>query len=111
MYKLYTSCLNSYICNRCETNYIITPEQPGGRKTVWGTTEQLPLNKSVLKEVRNKKRNLYTVWLDYRKAFNSVPQEWLLFALKLAQVPEKLIVAIRELIKSLENKFKTKWNS
>ena len=103
--------MNSYICNRCETNYIITLEQPGGRKTVWGTTEQLPLNKSVLKEVRNKKRNLYTVWLDYRKAFNSVPQEWLLFALKLAQVPEKLIVAIRELSKSLENKITTKWNS
>ena len=99
MYKLYTSCLNSYICNRCETNYIITPEQPGGRKTVWGTTEQLPLNKSVLKEVRNKKRNLHTVWLDYRKAFDSVPHEWLFFALKLAQVPEKLIVATRELIK------------
>ena len=66
---------------------------------VWGTTEQLLLNKSVLKKVRNKKRNLYTVWLDYCKAFDSVPHEWLLYALKLAKVPEELILAIRELTK------------
>ena len=52
------------------------------------------MNKSVLKEVRNKKRNLYKVWLDYCKALVSVPHEWLLYALKLAKVPEKLIVAI-----------------
>ena len=71
---------------------------------VWGTTEQLLLNKSILKEVRNKKRNLYTVWLDYRKAFDSVPHEWLLYALKLAKVPKKLIVAIRELTKVWKTK-------
>ena len=104
MYKLYTSCLSSFLCNHCETNNIITPEQAGGKKKVWGTTEQLLQNKSVLKEVRNKKRNLYTVWLDYRKAFDSVPHEWLLYTLKLAKVPEKLIFAIRELTKVWKTK-------
>ena len=104
MYKLHTSYLNSFLCNHCETNNIITPEQAGGNKMVWGTTEQLLLNKSILKEVRNKKRNLYTVWLDYRKAFDSVPHEWLLYALKLAKVPKKLIVAIRELTKVWKTK-------
>jgi len=99
MYKLYTSCPNSFPCDHCETNSIITPEQAGGRKKVWGTTEQLLLNKTILKEVRSKKRNLYTVWLDYRKAFDSVPREWLLHALRLAKVPEKLITAIKELTK------------
>ena len=99
MHKLYTSCLNSFLCNHCETNKIITPEQAGGKKKVWGTTEQPLLNKSVLKEVRNKKRNLCTVWLNYRKAFDSVPNEWLLYAIKLSKVREKLVVAIKELAK------------
>ena len=49
--KLYTSCLNSFLCNYCESNNIITPELAGGKKKVWGTTEQLLLNKSVLNEV------------------------------------------------------------
>ena len=86
-------CLLTYLLNHCETNNIITPEQAGGKKKVWSTTEQLLLNKSILKEVKNKKRNLYTVWLDYRKAFDSVPHEWLLYALKLAKVPQKIIDA------------------
>ena len=29
MYKLYTSCLNSFLYNHCETNNIIAPEQAG----------------------------------------------------------------------------------
>ena len=67
-------------------------------------TERLLQNKSVLKEVRNKKRNLYTVWLDYCQAFDLVPYGWLLYALKLAKVPEKLIVAIKELTKNWKTK-------
>lgn len=55
-----------FLCEHCEMNDIITPEQAGGKKNVWGTTEQLLLNKAVLKEVRSKKRNLYAVWLDYK---------------------------------------------
>ena len=96
--------MNSFVCNHCETDNIITPEQAGGMKKVWGTTEQLLLNKSVLKEIRNKKRNLYTIWLDYRKAFDSATHEWLLYTLKLAQVPENLIVAKRELTKVCKTK-------
>ena len=36
------------------------------------------------------------MWLDYKKAFNSVPHEWLFTALKLAKVPKKIIEAIRK---------------
>ena len=63
--KLYTSCLNISLQNRCEVNEIITSEQAGGKRGVWGCTEQLPIDKSILSEIR-KKRNLPTVWLDYR---------------------------------------------
>ena len=39
------------------------------------------------------------MWLDYKKAFNSVPHEWLFTALKLAKVPKKIIETIRKLSK------------
>ena len=87
IYKLYTSCLNMFLCEHCKMNGIITPEQSGGKKNVWGTTEQLLLNKAILKEARSKKRNLYTVWLDYRKAFDSVPHEWLLHHFAGSKIP------------------------
>ena len=63
--KLYTSCLNIFLQNHCEVNEIITSEQAGGKRGVWGCTEQLLIDKSILSEIR-KKRNLPTVWLDYR---------------------------------------------
>ena len=37
-------------------------------------------------------------WLDYQKAFDSVPHEWLLIALKLAKVPPLVISAIETLM-------------
>ena len=78
-------------------NSIITNEQAGGKKGTWGTTEQFLINKSILKEVKNSRKNLVTVWLDYRKAFDSIPHSWLLQALKLAKVPGIIINAIKNL--------------
>ena len=49
-------------------------------------------------EVTSNRRNLVTVWLDYKKAFDSVPHSWLIRSLELAKVPEKIISAIRQLM-------------
>ena len=43
---------------------------------------------------------MYILWLDYRKAFDSIPHSWLLQALKLAKVPGIIINAIKNLTKS-----------
>ena len=79
---------------------IITPEQAAGKKRVWGIVKQLLINKSILKEVRSMRRNLVTVWIDYRKAFDSTPHSWLLHALKLAKLPNHLLTAIKNLSES-----------
>ena len=41
MYKLYKSCINSFLSDHLLRNNIITPEQAGGKQGVWGTIEQL----------------------------------------------------------------------
>ena len=99
VYKLYNSCLNVFLQNHCEVNEIITSEQAGGKRSVWGCTEQLLINKSILSEVRQKKRNLLTVWLDYRKAFDLVPHDWIIKALQLDKVQKKLVESIKRLTK------------
>ena len=49
-------------------------------------------------EGRKKRRNLFTIWHDYKKVFNSVPHEWLIYALKLAKVPSHLVSSIEHLL-------------
>ena len=98
-YKLYTSCLNIFLQNHCEINGIITSEQAGGKTSAWGCTEQLFINKSILSEVRRKKRNLLNVW--YRKTFHSVPHDWIIKARQLAKVRKNLVESIKRLTKQL----------
>ena len=43
------------------------------------------------------RRNAVCVWLDYKKAFDSIPHSWLLKSLELAKVPPEIIRAIRTL--------------
>ena len=59
----------------------------------------------VCKEVTSNRKNLITVWLDYKKAFDSVLHSWIIKSLQLAKVPELLVI---NAIKSLMNKWKTK---
>ena len=47
--------------------------------------------------MRNKKRNLTTIWLGYKKSFDSISHEWLIKSLHLAKLPEDLIRAIENL--------------
>ena len=67
---------------------------------MWGCTDQLLINKVVADEVRNHRRNLCTIWLDYKKAYDSVPFQWILEALRLAKVPEAIVESIQTLMKS-----------
>ena len=75
MFKLYTICINTFVQQICEINNIVTTEQVGGKRGVWGCLEQLLINKPVLNEVKQNHRNLVTVWLNYQKVFDSVPHE------------------------------------
>ena len=57
------------------------------------------INKTVYKEVKQHRRNLSTVWLDYKEAYDSIHHEWKVEALRLAKIPENIISAIEQLIK------------
>ena len=39
------------------------------------------------------------MWFDYKKAFDSIPHNWIIKALQLAKVPSKIINAISQLMK------------
>ena len=83
--------------DHCEKNNIVTMEQAGGKAEVLGCTEHLLINKMVSDEVICNRRYISTVWLDFQKAFDSVPHSWLIKALELAKMPTEIINAVKSL--------------
>ena len=94
MYKIYTGIINIFLEEYCSNNDIITL-----KKSSWGCADQLLINKMILEQVRNNRRNLLMMWFDYKKAFDSVPHDWIIKALQLAKVPSKIINAVSKLMK------------
>jgi transcriptional accessory protein Tex/SPT6 len=74
LYKILTSCIACQIYLHC----IIAEEQKGCRKLSQGCKEQLLIDSTVSEQAKHQKHNLYTAYIDYKKAFDSVPQKWLL---------------------------------
>ena len=87
-----------FMIDHCTNNNIITTEQTGGKQGSWGCADQLLIHKMILDEAKQHCHNLLMMWFDYKKAFDSVPQEWILKALELAQVPLKIIRTIKSLM-------------
>ena len=104
MHKVFTAIITEFIMDHCIVNNLVTEEQAAGRLGSWGCADQLLINKMVSDEVIKNRRNLITVWLDYKKAFDSVPHSWIIESLKLAKIPDKII----DVIKMLMSKWRTK---
>ena len=52
----------------------------------------------IYKEVKEHRKNLITVWLDYKKAFDGIPHTWIIKSLQLAKIPDMIIGGIRMLM-------------
>ena len=98
MYKVYTTIIAEFIMDHCERNKVIVEEQAAGKRGSWGCADQLLINKMIYKEVTQARKNLVTEWLDYQKAFDSVPHSWIIESLELAKVPPAIIKAIEQLM-------------
>ena len=75
------------------TKYDILPEeQRGCVRNSYGCKDQLLINKTIIEDCKKKKRNLSMTWIDYTKAYDSVPHSWILKTLQMYRFNEKLIM-------------------
>lgn len=90
-YKLLTSILSERTYTHMEENNIFPIEQKGCKKGSYGCKDQLLINKMLLENAKTKHHNLSTAWIDYKKAFDSVPHSWILRCLELFKLSPNLI--------------------
>ncbi|CAK1602645.1 unnamed protein product [Parnassius mnemosyne] len=86
IYKTLTSILSARITRHLNSNQVISRAQNGCRGGGRGTKERLLIDAVIGKVVNRNRRNLSAAWIDYKKAFDSVPHTWLKWVLELYKV-------------------------
>ena len=69
-----------------EHKELLPYKQKGCRRGSYGCKDQLLINRMIIENYHKKKRSLSTTWIDYRKAFDSVPHSWILKSLDIYKV-------------------------
>ena len=54
------------------------------------------INNAILENSKKRKKNLSRAWIDYKKAFDSVPHSWILKCLQMYKIHPVLITFIEE---------------
>ena len=83
IYKIFSSIIATRMSHHIHINNIIPNEQKGNASETYGTIDQLIINKMVMDSAKSKHRNISTAWIDYKKAFDSVPHDWIIETLKI----------------------------
>nr|CAI5860125.1 unnamed protein product [Callosobruchus analis] len=96
--------ITATICRRIEQhltqNNILTEEQKGCRKKSKGCKEQLIIDSAIMEQARKQHRNRHTCFIDYQKAFDSVPHSWLTKILQIYKINPGLLLFLAKTMES-----------
>ena len=90
VWKLLTSIIYQKIYFHLHSNNLFPLEQKGCLRRSRGTKDQLLIDKLILCDAKKKRKNLCMAWIDFKKAFDSVPHDWILKCLQLYGVNEQV---------------------
>lgn len=100
LYKIISAILAQKITSYIRAENILSEEQKGCCKGAKGCKEQLVIDAIVGGQVKRKKRNLAVAWIDYQKAYDSVPHSWLIKVLELYGIHQSIIDLLKKLMSS-----------
>ena len=94
-YKLLTGIISDRLYEHLDRNGLLSEQQKGCIRDCLGTKDQLLLNKAILENCRKRQTNLHMAWLDYQKAYDSVPHSWIRKCLQIYGVSKNIENFIR----------------
>ena len=69
--------LTEKMYSHSERENVLASEQKGCRKGSCGTKDQLLIDKMVLRDCKKRHTKLAMGWIDYKKAYDMVPNSWI----------------------------------
>ena len=94
IWKVFSGILVKKIMDHVNRNNILYQEQKGARPGARGTKDELAIDRTITKDSKKRHTNLSMAWIDYKKAFDSVPHSWIQKCLKLYNINEKIRTVI-----------------
>ena len=91
MWKLLSGILADSMHQHLEAQKLIPEEQKGCKHNSRGCKEQLLIDKLVMKQCKRRKNDLYMTFIDYKKAYDSVPHSWLLSSMAMCGISPAII--------------------
>ena len=98
VYKLWTSCLTQVLMSHCVVNNVLHLAQKGCARGQLSCVDHLLLNSCIWHQVKSKNRSLAVAWLDYKKAYDSVPHNWIIQCLKMFHFHPTIVNCIERLL-------------
>jgi hypothetical protein len=94
MYKTLTGIIAKRISTHLEEQSLLLAEQKGCHPGNKGCKEQLMISKAIYvlyEDCRKSNKNLSIAWIDYHKAFDSIPHSWVEKSTKLVGGNSKIV--------------------
>jgi hypothetical protein len=105
-YKLLTGFVTAYLDKYVTERNLFIGEQRALQKSAWGCTHALLLDQTLIADAQDQKQRPISVgWIDYAKAFDSVPHSYIQWLLEAMRVP----IPLRKFLKGLMKKWRVKY--
>ncbi len=108
-YKLLTGFVTAYLDQYVTERNLFVGEQRALQKGAWGCTHALLLDQTLISDAQDQKQRSISVgWIDYAKAFDSVPHSYIQWLLQAMRVPNPLRNFLKGLMKNWRVKYEVK---
>ena len=105
-YKLLRGFISTFIGQYVSERNMVAIEQRALQKNIWGCTHAPTVDQTLIADAHDQKqRPISVAWIDYAKAFDSIPHTYIKWVLRSRQVPPPL----RKLLKGLMNQWQVKY--
>ena len=91
VYKIFSSMIAKAMKEHIDINNLIPEEQKGCASNSLGCIDQLLIDNMVLCDAKNNQKNLSMAWIDYAKAYDSIPHTWIVKCLRMYKFDPKLV--------------------
>ena len=96
MWKLLTGMIAEETYNYLEREKLLPEDQKGCKRGSRGTKDQLLIDKTVLKDCKERHTDLSMAWIDYKKVYDFVPHSWINECMEMFGIAEN----VRNLLKT-----------